>query len=87
MWVTSDEPIHVRAQSDQPTPLMAALLDPDDDSTLQQLPLTVDADGWQTGMFEPVRAGYYRVRVDGPTVTQPAEDAVAVAEATYALLQ
>jgi hypothetical protein len=77
--VMSDEPLHVRAKSNPPVSLTADLLDPDTDTTIQQLQLNESADGWQHGAFEPAAAGYYRVRVTGPGVTQPAEDAVSVA--------
>jgi hypothetical protein len=79
--VTSDEPIQVRAKSDAPISLTADLLDPDTDQPVQQLNLKESGDEWQQGAFEPAPAGYYRVRVTGPGVIQPAEDAVAVAMA------
>ncbi len=77
--VISDEPIRVRAKSNPPVSLTADLLDPDTNATVQQLTLTESADGWQHGAFEPAAAGYYRVRVTGSEVTQPAEDTVSVA--------
>ena len=77
--VMSDEPIQVRAKSNPPVSLTADLLDPDTNTTIQQMHLNESADGWQHGAFEPAAAGYYRVRVTGPTVTRPAEDAVSVA--------
>ena len=79
--VTSNEPINVRARSDSPVSLTAQLLDPDTNEPVQQLNLKQGADEWQHGAFEPAPAGYYRVRVTGPGVIQPAEDAVAVAMA------
>lgn len=79
--VTSDEPIQVRAKSDSPIALTAHLLDPDTNEPVQQLSLKGSVDDWQHGTFEPAPAGYYRVRVTGPGVIQPAEDAIAVAMA------
>ena len=77
--VMSNEEIQVRAQSNPPIVLRADLLDPDTDGPLQQLVLKEGADGWQHGAFAPAAAGYYRVRVTGEGVNQPAEDAISVA--------
>ncbi|HEU4709914.1 MAG TPA: hypothetical protein VFS76_00035 [Pyrinomonadaceae bacterium] len=79
--VTSDEKIQVRAKSDAPIVLRGDLLDAYTNRPLQQLTLKEGTDGWQHAAFEPAASGYYRVRVTGEGVNQPAEDAISVADA------